>query len=492
MNELERKPYKKKVNFISNFFSSKTNALYDVLHSHFLRDISTSRFKEFILYSNQKNSFSFVKIAFPHHWINILENYNISINSLINTLNYKFLAAHGIFIGIKSFIGIIFQKTNKNVFNEPYIYCFDINENSIPQNKSNTNKTYVGWIRDKLNLPYNVLCNVHAAKANPNDWIKYSMKIIDINLVNKFIFFIWFLISLTIAIISLFTKYCEYSILFKEAVYAKAMDLMENRFLGKAYIFNISSFIIRPLWTYVAEMKGSQIIMLNYAASFQGFFYRNRYLPSVLGYSTTNWPIFVNFDCRYADYLEKVINPKSSLIKVNCLPSLNYFEKNIKMVSPKEKYILVFDVTPISLYRSTLLYAVPLYSTADNAINFLEDIINISCKMGFKVILKNKRHFSKNHHCKKYIRYINNLINDDRVEIIDYRYSVRDLCKLFANVISAPFTSTAIEAESLGCESVFYDPTGQIHKSDRGTQGLKLISEKIELEKWVSSVLIKS
>ena len=489
--ELEKKIYRKRINFISNFFSSKTNALYDVLHSLYLIDISSPSFKDLYLYDIVKNKQLFAKIAYPNHWIKILESYNISINPFINALNYKFQAANGIFKGIKSFLGIIFQRTNKLAFNEPYIYCFDINENSLPQNKSNIDKTYVGWLRDNLNLPYNVVCNVQNAKDNPNDWIKYSMKIIDVNLVNKVILFLWFLIALTIAIVSLFTKYCEYSILLKEAVYAKAMDLMDNRFLGKAYIFNISSFIVRPLWTYVAKMKGAQIIMVNYAASFQSFLYGNRYLPPEVGLSSTNWPIFVNFDCRYADYLEKVINPNSRLIRFNNLPSINFFELENKFVSKKNKYILVFDVTPISLVKTPLFYPVPLYRTPETAINFLEDIISISDKIGFKVILKNKRHFSINHHSKRYIRYINNLINDRRVEVVDYRYSVRELCKLFGNVISAPFTSTAIEAESLGCESVFYDPTVQLHKSDRGAQGLKLISGKIELDNWVSSVLIK-
>lgn len=490
INELENKLYKKELNFISNFFSSKTNALYDVLHSLYLIDITSSKFKDLYLYDILKNKQLFAKIAFPNHWIKILESYNISINPFTNALNYKFLAAHGIFLGIRSFLGIIFLRTSKNAFNEPYIYCFNIDENQIPQTKLNTDETYVGWIRNNLNLKYNVVCNVQAVKANPNDWIKYSMKFFDVSLGNKVILFIWFLISLTIAVFSLLSKYCEYSILLKEAVYAKAMDLMDNRFIGKAYIFNISSFIVRPLWTYVAEMKGSQIIMVNYASSFQSFFYENRYLPPEIGYSSTNWPIFVNLDCKYADYLEKVINPKSLLIKFNSLPPLNFFEKNNNIVLGKEKCLLVFDITPVSLVNYPLLFPIPIYRTSETAINFLEDIINISSKMGVKVMLKNKRHFSKNHHCKRYIRYINKLSNDDRVVLIDYRHNVGDLCKLFGNVISAPFTSTAIEAESLGCESVFYDPTGDLHKSDIGAQGLKLISGKIELEKWVSSVLI--
>jgi len=490
MYELEKKFYRKRINFISNFFSSKTNALYDVLHSLYLIDISSPRFKDLYLYDIVKNKQLFAKIAFPNHWIKILESYNISINPFINALNYKFLAAYGIFSGIRSFAGIIFQKTNKNAFNESYIYCFNIDENQIPQTKLHTDETYVGWIRNNLNLQYNVMCNVQAASANPNDWIKYSMKIFDVNFGNKVILFIWFLISLTIAIFSLFSKYCEYSILLKEAVYAKAMDLMDNRFLGKAYIFNISSFIVRPLWTYVAEMKGAQIIMVNYASSFQSFFYKNRYLPPEIGYSSTNWPIFVNLDCNYADYLEKVINPKSLLIKFNSLPPLNFFPKTNNIVLGKEKCLLVFDVTPVSLVNYPLLFPIPKYRTSETAISFLEDIINISSKMGIKVILKNKRNFNKNFHCKRYIRYINKLSNDDRVEILDYRHSVNDLCKLFGNVISAPFSSTGLESKNRGCESIFYDPTGLLVKSDRGTQGLQLISGKKELEEWVSSVLI--
>ncbi len=104
-------------------------------------------------------------------------------------------------------------------------------------------------------------------------------------------------------------------------------------------------------------------------------------------------------------------------------------------------------------------------------------------------MLKNKRNFNKNFHCKRYIRYINKLSNDDRVVMIDYRHNVGDLCKLIGNVISAPFSTTGLEAKNRGCESIFYDPTGLLVKSDRGTQGLQLVSGKKELEVWLNKVM---
>ncbi len=83
-------------------------------------------------------------------------------------------------------------------------------------------------------------------------------------------------------------------------------------------------------------------------------------------------------DCKYADYLEKVINPKSLLIKFNSLPPLNFFEKNNNIVLGKEKCLLVFDITPVSLVNYPLLFPIPIYRTSETAINFLEDITKVS------------------------------------------------------------------------------------------------------------------
>jgi polysaccharide biosynthesis PFTS motif protein len=48
-----------------------------------------------------------------------------------------------------------------------------------------------------------------------------------------------------------------------------------------------------------------------------------------------------------------------------------------------------------------------------------------------------------------------------------------------------PFTSTAIIAANLGKPTIFYDPTNKIDNNDRAAHGIRVISDKVELENWI-------
>ena len=58
-----------------------------------------------------------------------------------------------------------------------------------------------------------------------------------------------------------------------------------------------------------------------------------------------------------------------------------------------------------------------------------------------------------------------------------------DLC------ISIPFTSPSIFAKYLSKPSIFYDSTNKIINNDDNTHGVKLISNKFDLEKWINETL---
>jgi polysaccharide biosynthesis PFTS motif protein len=89
----------------------------------------------------------------------------------------------------------------------------------------------------------------------------------------------------------------------------------------------------------------------------------------------------------------------------------------------------------------------------------------------------------------KYWAYSNYFENRSGVIAVDSNISAYKLIKEFGGpVISAPFTSTAFIARELNVESIFYDPSGLIFKSDRGCQGVKLISGSMELGDWFNNL----
>ena len=51
--------------------------------------------------------------------------------------------------------------------------------------------------------------------------------------------------------------------------------------------------------------------------------------------------------------------------------------------------------------------------------------------------------------------------------------------------ISIPFTSPAIFSYSKGLDTIYYDPSGKLTKANCLEKEINLITNKIELKKWI-------
>lgn len=160
--------------------------------------------------------------------------------------------------------------------------------------------------------------------------------------------------------------------------------------------------------------------------------------------------------------------------------------KNTKQVSiPKRNMpgpvISVFDITPFSTaWMTKFLGDFYNYFDAINMEHFVDDIIKEGEKLNAQILLKHKR-ASHELHDKGYAEFINKMINENKVQLIDHDVDIFDLIKKSDLVICYPFTSPYYLAQGLGIKTFFYDAPKVLDKNYRYYEGLEIIQGAEEL-----------
>jgi polysaccharide biosynthesis PFTS motif protein len=196
------------------------------------------------------------------------------------------------------------------------------------------------------------------------------------------------------------------------------------------------------------------------------------------------WPKLFMWDTEYANWTDKLF--KHSTTKVLKTSAIWYSDSKLNVQNTKnKKNIILFDVSPAKLSSLLPMGNYPLYRTYGNSVKFLDDIYLWAIHNNFNIIWKKKRNKSI-HSNIKYWAYSELFASKPGVILIDSNVSPHKLINEFNSpVISAPFTSTAFIAKELGAPSFFYDPTKTLFKTDRGCQGVKLLSGFDELDNMI-------
>ena len=102
-----------------------------------------------------------------------------------------------------------------------------------------------------------------------------------------------------------------------------------------------------------------------------------------------------------------------------------------------------------------------------NLQNFINDIVTIKQrveminKISISIILKTKRQYTKSY-LKKYFEFLFQLESKKILKIAPPDVNMFDLIASSNLIIAYPFTAPAYVAESLGVQSIYYDPTGEV------------------------------
>jgi polysaccharide biosynthesis PFTS motif protein len=445
--------------------------------------------KYLLIYFSEKKSK--LRYPLPIDWVVFLKKKNIDVSFFFS----KLLLLRNIFFeylkGFLNFFKIIFFE-NFNNDQRLYVQFSDIIKDQFPVNQKLESYDLISWNIIKNNVFKNVSVIKHNIKNNKIIYIKdkiiypYKYLLPSLNFYRRIKFIFWFLVFFIDSVFLLFRGKWYSSILFSEIILLKKVDEIDKKYLAKEYLFSNSQLIYRPMWTYIAQLKGSKITFYNYSSSFLGFKINQKYTVPELGYQSMTWENILLWSKEYSDYTKK------------CCPNLN-----IKLVSPiyntdtnynipkfKKNIISVFDISPLRFSARAELCPDDNYRILSNSIQFFNDIYKSCIGNNFIIIIKFKRSFNSKHNP----HYIDFLINDftkrENVFLIPPNVSPFRLIKLSKASIHIPFTSTALISDYLNVPSVYYDPTSTIQNDDRGSQGIELVKGFVSLDNWLKKISI--
>jgi polysaccharide biosynthesis PFTS motif protein len=298
-------------------------------------------------------------------------------------------------------------------------------------------------------------------------------------------YFMWGMVAGGCALVDFLRGRWWHAMLLSEAVKAAQIRLAEPDLLACDYLFHNSGWIYRPLWSYEAEAKGSRIIFYFYSTNTESFKTPQGYPIQANSWQAMNWPLYLVWDEGQADF---VCRAKGKEAPVQVVGPIWFHASSTEIPALPPQTIAVFDIQPMrAAFYSTLGAPLDFY-TPETATRFLGDILAGARSCGAMLVFKRKRKIGRLAH-PAYRKFVENLDVSPDYVAIDPDISAQLVIEKSAVVISMPFTSTALIARELGKPTCYYDPTGLVQKDDRAAHGIEIISGRVELARWLGSVL---
>ena len=187
---------------------------------------------------------------------------------------------------------------------------------------------------------------------------------------------------------------------------------------------------------------------------------------------------------------ESIIRSRvSNVRKIKILgPILNKLE-NINKNIFNNRYISVFDISPEN--DEDKLFLGNDIIKANNVIKFHEDILDIANNNNIHLVIRIKKDAKYNLNLNsKYLNFLSKIKENKNVILLNRENS--SLVNILNNslgCISFPFTTVAVITKYLNIKSAYYDPSQMIENiSNRVTNGVNLLKNKEELNKFISSL----
>ena len=390
--------------------------------------------------------------------------------------------------GLKGILLLNNKKFSQLIFFDNIPNIDSLNNQNI-FNNDNIFSWYVRY-KDILNqeIKYNILCSGAFDKKIDKKNISISKAPIFPLPPNKIPNFILFLISgiylILKALLDLMLGREIIPLFTDDLIKVCAIKYCNNNLQPNECYFNNSEPHYRPLWTYHLEEPNKKVFFFFYSTNNNSFKGLNGYKMQPNQWHILNWPNYLVADNFQSDFVLREIDSSATvrivgIITISSGKKFNPKDKNIR--------IAVFDVQPSLEGVYTAICPYELYYTSRNIIKFHEDILFVTNNLKIPVILKNKRSVSKNLIPKNYLRLINK-IDQENYQVIDVDYSAKSIMQNSNLTISIPFTSTNIIAKSHNLPSIYYDPVGVIQKDDRAAHGIKVVSGREELYKFIANI----
>lgn len=314
--------------------------------------------------------------------------------------------------------------------------------------------------------------------------IEYKKNFLIVNQsVCKFFFFLYW------SIIAIFSSFFDVlrgrwwnAILLGEAAKIKLTSLTNPNDLAKDYMFQ-SDWIYKPLWTYEAEKKGSNVYFYFYSTNSEGIKTKSGYKPHDYDWHNLSWKQYLVWDNYQANFIKAISANNPKLITVGPI----WFQNSSLSLPPIPKNsIAVFDVQPFRKSRYEL-YGIPTeFYIPEYCILFIKDIIEVAKFLGYSVVWKRKRQIGKFLH-PKFRQFIDQLKFESNLVQVDEGVAAIRLIQDTDVCISMPFTSTALIGKHLKKPNCYYDASGLVTQGDKGAHEVEIVSGREELKRWLLS-----
>lgn len=463
-----------------NFFITQILNLF-LLNTDFNKKVLLS------LYNKKKFSH-----PLPLLYINILKNYNLKINKTKSLILYILFIYKAFFSALLNHLIILKQillNTKPIISKSKAVFFADIQEGCIPSNSNNI-YNIINWYinnnvdKDILEIKHNVNSKSDFTKDRFTIKSEIPISYYLQNIYEKIDFISWSIIFLIYNIFCLLTFKFTNILIYNQAIEARIYQIINNTYLPKEIYFSISSFALKPLWTYVVEEKGTIVINYSYASSFQGFKTDNTYIDQEYFFENTKWKHIYQWSLNYHNYIKSRVPHNVTVHLVN---PIYYSDSNFILEKSSNKFVGVFDVTPLESDISCTYIPEIRYRTTQNSILFLNDIYEAANSNNYILLWKRKRKFNSIH-SNEYIKFCLEFEKRKNVIVVDSEASAFKIIQYCNICISVPFTSTALIAKHYNIKSIYYDPTNLLYMNDRGAQGIQLIQSKNNLLNYIKNV----
>lgn len=435
--------------------------------------------------------------ALPPEWLVILRKQGFNVSGFWSAVYWNVFLMKMIAYGLVKFCQVLAESGALIFKDKPkygrYVFFFEIEKNNLPVSKKDSNSyDIITWYCQKFGNSKNFDRIGHSAKGSVSGIIngikieKFQSALPPLeSLFEVFKLISWFILTLMLVFIDFLRGRWWHSLIFGESVLAAKARINKPDSFAIEYLFHNSGWIYRPLWTYEAKKRGSEITLYFYSTNIETFKRPEGYVLQANNWNLINWPHYLVWDKYQASFLEKFKGPEAN---VSIVGPIWFKSSSTELPLLPERSVAVFDVQPMrdSFYETLGIdfeYYIPLVCN-----QFMCDISETLKKNDCTLVYKRKRKMGELIHYK-YRNLLTNLNSQSYFIGIDADVPAQKLIDNCSAVISMPFTSTALLAKELGKPSVFYDPSGLIQKDDRAAHGIRVICGPKELNDWLLSVL---
>ncbi len=429
----------------------------------------------------------------PKEWQVALVANGIAVQRTVSTVLWwcyvLLLFSKGLFVFARtigdSTVAILFKKSTTR---RGYAHFVGLTSKNLPGTREiKSNYDVISWYLLWRDRPLSVSICSHTVSCDG------TVKLKDLQSVKSdlpaltgrglLLYVMWGIAACIRCIVDLLRGHWAHALMYEELSKAACVRYADKRFLASEYLFHHSDPCYRPLWTYEAEAKGSEITMYCYSTNNEPFRLRDGRAGVLHSWQVMSWPRVLVWDEDQARFIRNASKSKVQPVIVGPI----WFESSSKEnLTIPQGAIAIFDVQPCrdSVIPSLPLY--PTYYTLDLALRFLEDILVAASDCGRSTVFKRKRDVNNRIIHPRYITEADKLCKRYNCTVLDPGVHAAKVVANCAGVVSAPFTSTALIGRNFGVPSIFYDPSAQLACPHEHYKGPRIVQSYADLREWIS------